>query len=380
VKVAEKIEASASADAQEEWLRAFISSETDEFREARIKIAETLRARHVKPVYWKMLEKPSGLTLKEFYLQHLETCQLYIGIFGEKDSPGTEDEYREAVTTGLERWVFIKEATHRDSQIQRLIELAEKEVVREKFTTDEDLRDKIDERIQNFLSQSTREYLELRKRRTHEFLTDYRTKFLEPLLEQVQLVRNQLRNGQDLHYSDYWTPDKIRNHPYFSVDSDLNAALENFFTTFSKCELSTAAARRAYESNCKASTEFHLVDYVVGMTPDAQNRAYQQMEALLYQTDLMNCKDLNQLTDAMLSNIVEQAKGRLASVLPDPSILITSRMHDSLRLLVKGVIERDSKNNDIRTYLAARTELERSANRAHEMLWKRFAESTGYQS
>jgi DNA-binding transcriptional MocR family regulator len=115
------------------------------------------------------------------------------------------------------------------------------------------------------------------------------------------------------------------------------------------------------------------------MTPDAQNRAYQQMETLLYQTDLMNCKDPNQLTDDMLSNIVEQAKGRLAPVLPDPNILITSMMHDSLRLLVKGVIERDSKNNDILTYLSARTELERSANRAHEMLWKRFVESTGYQ-
>ncbi len=238
-------------DGSEDFLRAFISSETGEFHDVRLKIAETLQTRHVKPIHWEMLEKPSSLTPKEFYLQYLETCQLYIGILGGKDSPGTEEEYREAVTTGLKRWIFIKEADSRDSQIQHLIEVAEKEVVREKFTGDEDLRDKIDQRIQNYLSQTTREYLELRKRRTHEFLGDYRTKFLEPLLEQVQLVRTQLTNRQDVHYSDYWTPNKIMTHPYYDIDPELKAALENFFKTFTKCELSTAAARETTRPTAK---------------------------------------------------------------------------------------------------------------------------------
>ena len=341
-------------------------------------IAETLSARRVKPIYWKMLEKPSGLTKKEFYLQHLGKCQLYIGIFGESDSLGTEDEYREAVTIGLERWVFIKEADQRGSQIQRLIQLAEKDVVREKFTGDQNLRDKIDERIQNFLSQTTREYLELRKGRTHEFLTDYRTKFLEPLLEQVKLVRTQLSSRGDVPYTSL-TPNTTRNHAYFDLDPDLKDALEKLFTAYTKCEMSTAAAGRAYESNCKRSTEFHLVDYVTGMAPDAQGRAYQQMESLLYQTELMNYRELKELTEDRLRNIVEQAKGRLTQVLPDPIILTTSKMNNSLRLIVQGVVERDSQNNDIRNHLAARSELETAANNAYERLRKKFAECTGYQ-
>lgn len=366
-------------DGSEDWLRAFISSETGEFHDVRLKIAETLQARHVKPIHWEMLEKPSSLTPREFYLQYLETCQLYIGILGGKDSPGTEEEYREAVTTGLTRWIFIKQADSRGSQIQHLIEVAEKEVVREKFTGDEDLRDKIDRRIQNYFSQTTREYLELRKRRTYEFIEDYRTKFLEPLLEQVQLVRNQLTGKHDLYYSEYWTPNKIMTHPYFDVDSNLKVALEYFFKTFTKCELSTAAATRDYETSCKALARFHLEEYVRGMKADAQGRVYEQASSLLYQSSLIPYADSSQLSEETLSNIVEQAKGRLAQVLPEPTILATSMMNDSLRNMVTGVTDRDTKSQSISTYLAARTELEIAANKAHELLWKRFVESTGYQ-
>jgi hypothetical protein len=366
-------------DFSEDWLRAFISSETGEFHDVRLKIAETLRARHVKPIHWEMLEKPSSLNPREFYLQYLETCQLYIGILGEKDSPGTEEEYREAVTIGLTRWIFIKQAESRGSQIQHLIELAEKEVVREKFTGDEDLRDRVDQRIQNYLSQTTREYLELRKRRTYEFLQDYRSKLLEPLLEQVQLVRNQLTGKQDIRYSDYWTPNKTMTHPYFDVDRTLKVALENFFKAYTKCELCTADATRDHETNCKALTRLHLEEYVRGMQPDARGRVYEMANSLLYQSSLTPYADSSQLSEERLSNIVEQANARLVQVFPDSTVLITENMNRSLREMVKGVIERDTKSQSIRIYLAARTELEAAANKAHELLWNRFVESTGYQ-
>jgi hypothetical protein len=365
-------------EASEDLLRAFVSSEIDEFHDARVKIAETLQAHHVKPICWEMLPKPSSLTRQDFYLQYLETCQLYIGILGEKDSSGTENEYREAVTTGLARWVFIKQADTRSSQIQHLIDLAEKEIVREKFTGDQDLQNKINERIQNYLSQTTREYLELRKQRTQQFLTDYRTKFLEPLLEQVQLVRNLLANRYDVHYSNYWSPDKVAQHPHFYVDAELKDALENFFKAYTKCEQLTADATREYQTNCQALTRKYLEEYFKGMTTDAQGRAYEQANSLLYQVNLVNYSDSTQLTEDKINSVIRQAQARLTQVLPDPTILITELMVNSLREMTKGVVELDLKNQLIRNYLVARTELEAAANKAHELLWKRFVESTGY--
>jgi hypothetical protein len=365
--------------ASENFLFAFISSEIGEFREVRLKIAETLQSRHVKPIYWEMLQKPSSFTPKDFYLQYLQTCQLYICILGETDSPGTEEEYREAVTTGLARWIFIKQANSRDNQIQHLIDLAEKEIVREKFTGDQDLQTKIDERIQNYLSQTTREYLELRKQRTQQFLTDYRTKFLEPLLEQVQLIRTLLANRQDVHYSNYWNPNSVAQHPYFYVDAELKDTLENFFKAHAKCENLAADATREYETNCQALTRKYLEEYFKGMTTDAQGRAFDQANSLLYQVNLANYTDSTQLTDEKINSVVQQAQARLTQVLPEPAILITELMVNSLREMTKGVVERDLKSQRIRTYLTARTELEAAANKAHEHLWKRFVESTGYQ-
>lgn len=366
-------------ETSEDALRVFISSEIGEFHDARLKIAETLQTRHIKPIYWEMLQKPSSLTPRDFYLQYLQTCQLYIGILGETDSTGTEDEYREAVTTGLARWIFIKQANARSSQIQHVIQLAEKETVREKFTDDQDLRDKINERTQNYLSQTTKEYLELRKQRTQQFLADYRIRFLEPLLEQVQLIRNQLASRHDVHYSDYWTPDKITIHPHFYVDTELKDALDNFFKAYTKCELLTAETTREYEANCKAITKLHLEELFKGLTSDAQSRAYAQADAILYQTNLVNYSDASQLTEEKLIEFVKQAQARLTQVLPDPTILITSLVENSLREMAKGVVERDMKSQPVRAYLAARTELETAANKAHDLLWKRFVESTGYQ-
>lgn len=365
----------------EEWLRAFISSDVNEFKEVRSKIASILQRHHVKPVYWEMLEKPSALSPEEFYLKYLEDCQLYIGIFGENDTLGTEKEYRESVTTGLHRWVFIKETNQRGKQISSLIELAEKEIVREEFTTNGDLLAKIGERFQDFLSQSTREYLELKKRRTQEFLADYRRNFLEPLLEQVQLIRTQLRNRQGLSYGDYWTPTKITNHPHYFLDGELKGALEDFFTSFDRCVRLVASAMKAYqEENCKRMTEFHVSDYVKGKPKNAQNRVYEQVENALYQTSLMHYDDLRQLNDDELGKTTEHLKNAMTAALHDPYIIMSYNVNRSLGELVKGIVKLNQQNDAIRKYLTARRELEKAANVAHELLWKRFVSSTGYQA
>jgi hypothetical protein len=352
----------------------------DEFRELRIRVANLLTQRHVKPIYFEMLEKPSSLTPEQFYITYLGECQLYLGIFGERDTLPTEKEYREAVIAGLQRWVFIKEANQRGQQISALITLAEKEIVRAKFTTNDDLLTKVDERIQNYLSESTREYIELRKRRTQEFLADYRRNFLEPLLEQVQVVRSELENRQSIMYGNYWDPTKITNHPYFHVDQELKSGLQSFFNAFQHCAVNTEAlAVRAFqEENCKGMTLRFIGDYVKGMPKDAQGRVFDQVESALYQSSLMYYDDLSYLKDDDLTRMIDILKNRLASALSDPNIILSYNVHRDLGELVKGIVLLNQKNDSIRRYMAARSELEKASNLAHELLWKRFVDSTGY--
>ena len=67
----------------------------------------------------------------------------------------------------------------------------------------------------------------------------------------------------------------------------------------------------------------------------------------------------------------------MAIALQDQSTLALANMQRSLREIVKEVIHTDEKDATIRAYLQARSELETSANRAHELLSAKFAESTG---
>lgn len=220
----------------------------------------------------------------------------------------------------------------------------------------------------------------MRKQRTHAFLADYRTKFLEPLLEQVQIVRTELKNRQALQFGEYWRPDKIKNHPHYYVDPELKDALDNFFTAFTKCELGTAPAAKAFEETCKAVTAFHLGDYISKMTADAKDKVYLQVVTALDQTPLMYYQTISQLKDDDLGKIAQHAGTGFALAVSDPTIHESWKVQFSLRELVKGVIQMDEKNEAVRSYLSAHAELEDAANRVHELLWARFVESTGYKA
>ena len=90
-------------------LKAFISSNLDEFGpeekpdSTRRKIAAVLREFNVDSVMWEDFHGPEGMTPKQFYAQHLQDCQLYIGLFGLEESQPTADEYKESKLLGLER-------------------------------------------------------------------------------------------------------------------------------------------------------------------------------------------------------------------------------------------------------------------------------------
>ncbi|MCX6658991.1 MAG: hypothetical protein NTX81_01230, partial [Candidatus Bathyarchaeota archaeon] len=63
----------------------------------------------------------------------------------------------------------------------------------------------------------------------------------------------------------------------------------------------------------------------------------------------------------------------------DPHIITSFNVNRSLRELVKGLVQLNQKNEVIRKYLTTRRQVEKAANLAYDLLWKRFVDSTGYQ-
>jgi hypothetical protein len=280
----------------------------------------------------------------------------------------------------LERWIFIYSpttATLQNHQTQALANQARSEIVYVKFASEEQLLRQIRDKLKEFLPEKVTEYIELTKKRAQEFLVDYRKSFLEPLLQQILLIRRQLQKDSDLSYSDYWSPENVRNSPYFYIDESLQNELENFFSSFQKCQLLTAEARRAYGENCKQIVEFHINSYIDRLDSDAKGRASQNIEQSLHQTCLMNVINPDKLSNEERERIRMQLGRVISSELDKPYIQASDRWAYIITQIIDGLIKLNQLGNTIRNYLEARKQVETAASNAYETLWKRFLESAG---
>jgi hypothetical protein len=362
-------------------LSAFISSNLKEFGPAdnvnstRRKIANILREFDIQPVMWEDLPKPRDMPVEGFYKRYLGECQIYVGLFGLEESKPTEDEYHESKILHIERWAFICDPhnAQRHPQMQALVSLAKSESVYAEFDSEETLCENLRARVRTFLPEKVAEYIELTKTRAHEFLIDYRKSFLEPLLNQVLIIRTQLQYNSNLSFSDYWLPRSIRVNPYFLIDNELKDALDTFFLSFTKCERITAAAIRAHNNNCHAATEWLLRDQVKAIESNAQNRLLANIEQRLSQINLMNLTDLQGLSNEERETGLQGIRQEFTSAKILPAGLVSER----IEMLIDGVFQRNQKDNDVRAYLEARKVVETTSNRAYELLWKKFLNSIG---
>ena len=134
-------------------IKIFISSVQREFKEERAMLCKYIRqdvllGKFFEPFIFEETPAQSS-TPQEVYLEQVEKCDIYLGIFGYEygnaDSEGispTEREYDKAAERNKHRLIFIKKDSSdlRDKREAALIRKAENEVVRKSFSGSNDLR------------------------------------------------------------------------------------------------------------------------------------------------------------------------------------------------------------------------------------------------
>lgn len=136
-----------------EKIRIFVSSVQSEFASERATLRDYVRSdallRRFFDVFLFEDIPASDHRPDQLYLGEVENCEIYLGIFGNKygfeDSFGvspTEQEFDLATSLGKQRLIFIKgtSANSRNEKMQALIDKAENDVVRRKFSEVEDLK------------------------------------------------------------------------------------------------------------------------------------------------------------------------------------------------------------------------------------------------
>ena len=132
-------------------LRIFISSVQKEFAEERRMLADYIRKDALLGVFFEVFlfeevdacdKTPQGV-----YLGEVESCDIYIGLLGQKfghetesGTSATECEYDLATKLGKTRLVFIKDVARREPKEARFIAKVQNDVTRKMFSDFDSLR------------------------------------------------------------------------------------------------------------------------------------------------------------------------------------------------------------------------------------------------
>ena len=133
-------------------IRIFVSSVQREFLSERKALGDYLRSDALMRRFFDVFlfeEVPaSDQRPDELYLDEVEQCNLYVGLFGrdygtedEKGESPTEREFDHATTLGTHRLIFVKGADDgtRHPKMQALIGKAQARLIRQRFNTPEEL-------------------------------------------------------------------------------------------------------------------------------------------------------------------------------------------------------------------------------------------------
>ena len=131
-------------------LRIFISSVQGEFARERLALRDYLRGDVLMRRFFDVFPfedvPASDRRPDEVYLDEVERCDLYVGLFGRdygsEDEQGispTEREFDCATARGAHRLIFLKEAEARHPKMLALIAKAESGLIRKRFNTAEEL-------------------------------------------------------------------------------------------------------------------------------------------------------------------------------------------------------------------------------------------------
>lgn len=111
-------------------------------------------------------------------------------------------------------------------------------------------------KLQDFLSEKVAEYIELRKKRAHEFWSSYIRDFLEPLLTELKVIREEL-NGDASHFmTDSWR--QLRQKPASDLDKNLGNKVKQAYNALGDYQDKWSPAYGAFQKRVDEVVPKHI--------------------------------------------------------------------------------------------------------------------------
>lgn len=256
-------------------LKVFISSRirNDELKKERNLARRAIEELNLEPVMWELLTPSMPKPVEQAYLDGVRLSQLYVGIIGSMESPGSLEEFHEATKLGKPRFMFTKNVPSRQLGANEFLREARKLKCAE-YSTPDEFSSKLETSLLDFMAEQTLSHLETITRTREDFVHDYIREYVRPLLDEVKGIENALVGREFVTLvTDAWVA--ACKGVFFGTDSEIDQRLEDFYSKVRNLNNSRAAALEEHRENVISVLQSAFQESARGLN------AYDAIERLL---------------------------------------------------------------------------------------------------
>jgi hypothetical protein len=230
-------------------LKVFVSSsmangELTEERHVAQKIIEELK---LEPLMWELLPPSAPKDVEDAYLDGVRFCNVYVGIIGVGGSPGSLQEFLEAVKLTKRCIMFVKKARERQPIADEFLQHASK-VDCVEYSELQEFSSQLEESLLNFIAEETLRRLETKSHSQEDFTHNYLENYVKPVLDEVKEAEKTLieRRFVELR-TDVWNT--IGRSALFGADSELDQRISEFYSRMNNLNFLRTAAVDEYRQS-----------------------------------------------------------------------------------------------------------------------------------
>jgi hypothetical protein len=281
-------------------LKVFISSriKNDELKKERSLARRTIEELNLEPVMWELLPPSMPKPVEQAYLDGVRLSQLYVGIIGAMNSPGSLEEFQEATKLGKPRFMFVKNAPNREPRAAEFLREARKLKCGE-YSEPVEFSSKLETSLLDFMAEQTLSHLETISRTREDFVRDYIREYVRPLLDEVKEIENALNDREFASLlADAWVA--VSRGVFFGTDSGLDQRVGEFYSKVHSLNNSRAAALEEHRENVTSVLQSAFQESARGLNE------YNAIERLLterFDFFLTNHEDYYELAGPLLDQL-----------------------------------------------------------------------------
>jgi hypothetical protein len=179
-------------------------------------------------IMWEKLAPAMAKSPDEAYLDGVRASQVYVLIAGAQYSPGSVDEFQEAMRGGKKPLIFIRAAPNREPKQNEFLDKVRK-FKYASYSEPTEFPPKLRQSLLALMAEQATMQMQVKAQARAEYAQSYRTEYIRPLFEETNSIAQVLRakKCEDLP-TDAWT--RSRASIYMGEDEELDLALENLYS------------------------------------------------------------------------------------------------------------------------------------------------------